>query len=172
MKIGIDLDNVLNDLNQKWLLSYSLDHNHMITVEDIHCWDIHKYVKIGKEIYSYLSDELFYILNPLSYSIEVTERLSKEHELFIVTATSPKNMKVKFEWLEKYFSHIKQKNIITAYRKDLINVDLLIDDAPHNIINFPNDTIVMDYAWNRKLDNNYKRAKDWLEIEKIILNLT
>lgn len=168
MKIGIDLDNVLNDLNNKWLHLYNSIHNDNLKLEDIKGWYIHKYTKIGTKFYDYLNDELFKILDPLPYAIEVTEKLSEKHELYIVTATAPQHLRTKAKWLEKYYPHIPLKNLISTQRKDLVNVDLLIDDAPHNIINFPNKTIVIDYAWNRNLDKEYTRVKNWLEIKKIV----
>lgn len=172
MKIGIDLDNVLNNLNHEWIKTYKKYNNDNITIDDIKCWDIHRHVKIGREIYSYLDLTFATVeLQPLKNAIEVTQRLSKHYDLFVVTASSPKHLQTKVNWVNKYFPHIPKDNFITAYRKDLINTDVLIDDAPHNIINFPNTAIVLDYPWNRSLSNTYYRAKDWLEVEQLIKNI-
>ena len=169
MKIGIDLDNVLNNLNEEWLKLYNIKHNDNLTINDIKSWYLHKYTKIGTDVYNYLTSALFYKLKPQPYSVEVTERLSQNHELFIVTATAPQHLETKAYWLQEYFPHISVNNLIATQRKDLVNVDLLIDDAAHNIETFPNNTIVLDYAWNKVLENKYLRAKNWLEIEEIIV---
>ena len=171
MKIGIDLDNVLNKLTPTWLMYHFLKTGETVTVEDIKCWGMHKYVKTGKKIYDLLQPELFEDLPVMPYSQEVTHRLSKDHELFVVTATEPRNMEVKAKWLKRHFPHINQKNIVATHRKDVVDVDVLIDDAPHNILDFPGQTIVLDYAWNRTLGNEYPRAKDWKEIEYLINSL-
>lgn len=122
-------------------------------------------------MFKLLNKKFFKSLSPIPHSIEVTKELSKQHELFVVTATHHKHAKVKIEWLLKYFTHIKEDNVIITHRKDLVNVDLLVDDGAHNIETFPRDTIVLDYAWNRHLDNTYKRAKDLLEVRDIINKL-
>lgn len=167
IKIGIDFDNILNNLNECWLQRYNNDYNDNLTIEDIKSWDVHKYTKNGEEIYTYLTEDLFASLSPLPHSIEVTEKLQRKHELFVVTATFPENMKVKMEWLEKYFPHIPYDNVFICQRKDLVNVDLLIDDAPFNILDFPGKTIVMDYAWNRNVKKGV-RVKNWLEIYDLL----
>lgn len=51
MKIGIDLDNVLNNLNQEWIKLYNNDYDDNLAIEDIKDWNLHKYVKCGKGIY-------------------------------------------------------------------------------------------------------------------------
>lgn len=175
MKIGIDLDNVLNNLNQEWIKLYNNDYDDNLAIEDIKDWNLHKYVKCGKEIYDYLTSSLFNKLKPLPHSVEVTQRLSEKYELFVVTATSPEHLDVKAKWLKKYFPHIPEENLISTTKKYLVNVSILIDDAPHNIESFPNATIVLDYAWNRDLQVSNKhtnwRVYNWLEIEEVIKKL-
>lgn len=39
-----------------------------------------------------------------------------------------------------------------------------------NIINFPNDTLVFDYAWNRSLSDKYKRVYSWLDVKAEVKN--
>lgn len=99
---------------------------------------------------------MFNCLRPLPHAIEVTKRLKDKHELFVMAASYPENLEVKMNWLHIHFPHIPYRNVIICQRKDLINVDLLIDNAAHNIENFLGDTIVIDYAWNRHLQG-YKR---------------
>jgi 5'-nucleotidase len=173
IKIGIDLDCVLNNLNEKWIDAYNKNYNDTLTIEDIHSWDMTKYVKseCGNEIYFFLNDKLLETLSPLPDAIDITKELLQKHDLYIVTATHYTNVRVKVEWIKKFFPHIKQNKIIICDNKSLINVDLLIDDAPHNILDFPRKTIVMDYAWNRDLPNKYPRAKNWREIEQLIKSI-
>lgn len=170
MKIGIDMDNVLNNMSEEWMKTYNRLHMDSMTIDDIHCWNIEKYVKCGRQIFQYLNPSLFERLIPLPHSVEVTRRLAKNHELFLVTATSPWHVDVKMKWMDKYFPHILSKNIIICHRKELIDVDLLIDDGAHNIEAFPKNTIVFDYAWNRNCQGgpDSVRLKNWLEIEAFL----
>lgn len=173
IKIGIDLDCVLNNLNHKWIETYNSIYNDNLSIEDIKSWDIIKYVKpeCGTKIFNLINDDLIYQLTPLPYAVEITQELMKEHDLYIVTATEYSNVKIKAEWIKKYYPHIGVDNLVITRHKHLINVDLLIDDAPHNILNFPRKTIVMDYAWNRDMPESYSRACNWKEINQLIKEL-
>jgi 5'(3')-deoxyribonucleotidase len=168
IRIGVDLDNILNNLNSEWINTYNKLNNDSLTIEDIKSWDFHKYTKNGKEIYTYLNNDLFAKLRPLPHSIEATKNIMNHHELFVVTASYPNTIETKMNWLHEYFPHIPYDNVIICQRKDLVDVDLLIDDSPINIMNFPRDVIVMDYAWNRDVNKGH-RLKDWYEIEKYII---
>lgn len=168
MKIGIDVDNCLNDFARGLISFNNIYNNENLTIEDIKSYDIHKHVKCGEEIYEYIDlPDFFTSLNPLPYSQEVTKRLVEQHELYFVTATYPNHVMDKASWLMLHFPHIPIENLIVTQHKNLVNVDLLIDDHIHNIVHFPNHTILFDYAWNRNFNTRY-RAKNWLEIEKII----
>lgn len=167
IRIGVDLDNVLNNLNTEWINKHNRLNNDSLTIEDIKSWDIHNYTKDGKEIYTYLNNDLFSSLKPLPYSIEATKSIMKYHELYVVTASYPKTIETKMNWLHEYFPHIPYDNVIICQRKDLVNIDLLIDDAPINILNFPKKVIVMDYAWNRDVNKGH-RVNNWYEIYELL----
>lgn len=166
LRIGVDLDNVLNNLNVKWVERYNLEHpEDKISLEDIRSWDIGKYVVHGDKIFEYLDDELLDSLEPLRGSVVgLSHLMNAGHEVFIITASDPRSIESKSLWLERYFPFFNQENLIVTQRKELVEVDLLIDDAPHNIKSFPNKSIVFDYAWNRHIDKKYKRVYNWVEI--------
>jgi len=166
MKIGIDLDNVLNNLTREWINTYNLNEGSNIALEDVTDYNMTSNEGITTNIFKYFNDELMERLVPLPDSIKVTEQLGQDHELFIITATYPENMKIKMEWLAEHFPHIPKRNIIVTSRKEMINIDVLIDDAPENVYNFNqwDRVIVFDYAWNRQVDENTPRVKDWSEV--------
>lgn len=65
MKIGIDLDNVLNNLNDVWTKSYNKTYSDKLRLDGMLCWNIHKYTKGRREcIYTVLNSELFALLTP------------------------------------------------------------------------------------------------------------
>lgn len=174
--IAIDMDDVLNELSSKWILTdYNQEYHDKLTIEDMYCWNVEEYIKkdCGKKIYDILLRPNYFLnLSPKPFAQEVTERLSKKHELFIVTAYSAPTVVDKVEWVKKYFPHINPKNIIFCNSKGLIKTDYLIDDGGHNILDYHNNggknPIVFDRPWNRHLPNNFKRATGWLQVEKMI----
>jgi len=174
--IAIDLDDVLNNLVDEWILNvYNKEYNDTLTIKDVNDWDVTKYVKpeCGSKIYEILlRPNFFETLSPKIHAIEVTERLVSKYELYVVTAYHPKTVVNKVNWLSKNFPHINPKNIIFCNAKGLIKADFLIDDGPHNILDYHNNggkhPIVFDRPWNSHLPSSFNRAKDWLQIEKML----
>jgi 5'(3')-deoxyribonucleotidase len=174
---GIDLDSTLNCLDTRWICErYNNDYHDNLTREDMIRWEVHTYVKqeCGNKIYDYLLEPKFFRkLDIKPYAQEVTKWLSEYFDLYIVTAYHPKTCLDKAEWIEEYFPHIPQKNIIFCNSKGLIHTKFLVDDGGHNIVDFHNSNksgtpIVFDAPWNRYLDKSFIRAYDWLDIKEIV----
>ena len=177
IRVGIDLDNVLNDLNVKWIERYNNDYNDYLKPQQVNSWFIHRYTKNGFGIYNYLKDtDLLEELEPTKDSKMYLELLNKldypKFELFVVTATDYNNIKNKIDWINKYFKGVfSSSNIIMTKRKELINVDILVDDAAHNLVSFPNHKILFKQPWSEThLLNgiNYKTANDWSDVYNYI----
>lgn len=167
--IGIDLDSVLNNLHEEWLRRYNEDYNDNLTPKDIKSFDIHKYVKCGMQIHKYLNEVGFFRnLKPMPHAQEITKKLIRYYDVYVVTATSPNNALEKSLWLREHFPHLNIDKLILSKDKSIINIDLLIDDAVHNIINFPNQALVFDHAWNRNI-SGYERVYNWQQIGDLLL---
>lgn len=175
--IGIDMDSVLNNLDEIWILDlYNKEYGDNLKYEDMICWDVEKYVKpeCGKKIYDFLlRPSFFFNLNPKPDSQRVTEKLSQRYDIYIVTAYHPKTVVDKVAWIEKYYPHINPKKIIFCNNKGLIHTDYLIDDGGHNILDYHNNgglnPIVFNAPWNQYLPKNFNRVKDWQQIETILI---
>lgn len=169
--IGIDLDGVLNNMHEEWINRYNKDYDDNLTIDDIKGWGIQEYVKpeCGDKMLDYVFQEGFFnSLKPQKHSVEVTRELMKHYEVYIVTATHPEQFEEKYKWLQRYFAHIPLDRIVVAQDKTVVNVDLLIDDAAHNITTFPNKVLVYDYEWNRHL-KSYERVYGWKDIADKLL---
>ena len=174
--IGIDMDDVLNTLVDEWILNiYNKEYGDTLTIKDVNDWDVTKYVKpeCGSKIYDILLRPDFFEHLPVKlYAQEVTKRLSEQYDLYVVTAYSPKTVVNKVNWLAKHFPHINTKHIIFCNAKGLIKTDYLIDDGPHNILDYHNNggtnPIVFDRPWNHSLPSTFNRVDNWLQIEKLL----
>lgn len=169
----IDMDSVIVDLMGEWYRRYNRDYQDDLTVDRVFSWNAQSYVKVecGEKIYEYLNEPgLFSGLQPLPHAIEVLERLSERYDIIIVTSPpSPYAYKEKEEWVQRYLSFIGRENLIFTHRKDLIQGELLFDDAPHNLQAFLNTgriAVAMDYPYNR--DIHCPRVAGWLEFEEKI----
>jgi 5'(3')-deoxyribonucleotidase len=180
-KIGIDLDDVLNDLLTEWLRLYNIQYNDTLLYNDF-CkeWNLINNIKpeCGDKIYEILSIKgLFYNLNVKDInSIEIIKELSKYHDIFIITAYTSEHCIDKTRFIQKYYPFINLNNIIFCNYKYLINVDYLIDDYYANFDNFKGKKILYNAPYNQHYKNIDIRVNDWNDIkkyfieEKILLN--
>lgn len=166
------MDSVICDLMSEWHRRYNEDYDDNLSVERLKCWDSTKYVKpeCGEKIYHYLNEPgLFLNLKEIPHAIEVLERLSKVHEIIIVTSSVSTAFLEKEKWVEKHLPFIGKENIIFTHKKEKVYGDLLFDDAPHNLLSFQATgrlAVAMDYPYNQ--DVKVPRVKSWLEFEKAV----
>ncbi len=130
--------------------------------------------KAGKRIdsiYPYFSDPEFYRTQPLyDGAKEFVKKLSEMTELYICTAVPPEYMGIRAKRIMEEFPEISADHIYMGAKKDKIHVDILFDDAMHNIVNssatYP---ILMRRPWNREATgimavNNYDEFLKFVEV--------
>ena len=113
-------------------------------------------------MYEYFNDPEFYRTQPVYPGAkEFVKKLSTMTEVFISTAIPPEFMGIRAQRLMEEFPEIPADHIYMGSRKDKIQVDILFDDAMHNVLNssakYP---ILMRRPWNRDASgllmvNNY-----------------
>ena len=176
MKIGVDIDSVLNNLSECALKMFNEHSGKNVCLEDLTSYDY--YECLPKEDADYMislfsNKELWDELEPIKDSQWGLQTLvNNGHQVLLATATSPVNFAWKVEWIAKYYPFFDQKNIIRIMDKSLLNVDVLVDDCMDQLTKIICDRIVLDYAWNRNeiKDKVYdiNRAYSWKDIVNII----
>ena len=168
------MDNVVADLMTKWLAVYNQEYNDDLKSEQITTWNIETFARncSPREFHQIIERaEFFADLEVLPYAVEVTQRLQQAgHELYFVTATPYDNPTAgydKYNWIHKHFPHIGKQRVIQAHLKHMIRGDILFDDGPGNLINFPGVKVAFDFPYNKSTPVNY-RASNWLEFEKVV----
>ena len=113
-------------------------------------------------IYPYFSDAEFYRTQPVyPEAKEFVRKLSQMTEVYICTAVPPEFMGIRAQRIREEFPEIPADHIYMGSRKDKIHVDILFDDAMHNILNSPAKyPILMRRPWNEEATgmlavNNY-----------------
>ena len=166
-RIICDLDNILNSLTKTLLEFYNKDSGDNLQIEDITKYKIDDFTKPEFKITDYFKDEkLWMALEPIYQSQEYLEILNQDYDLRIVTASHLYDMPIKYRWLKTFFPFIKREQIWTVFDKDWVNADVLIDDCLDNI-GGDYRTILLDYPWNRDVDENISntyRAYNWEDI--------
>lgn len=82
------------------------------------------------------------------------QMINEEYDLIIVTSSFAENVLEKWQWLQKYLPFIPHRNFCSFSRKDLIQADILIDDAIHNVKDWVatgRPALVPEHHWNRQL---------------------
>lgn len=135
MKIILDLDSIVVDLMPAWLNDYNARFDDNATMDTFLTWDMHKYVKGGKAIYSFINVPGFFRHLPFVPGAEaaVKELVARGHEVWLVSsAVFACNYSDKVEWMAQYLPMIPKRQTALMDAKDEIEADILVDDGPHN----------------------------------------
>lgn len=180
MVILVDLDNVLINTGEAWVAEINRRHGTSVDYEDVTKWEIEYLFPslTHDEVYAPLTDgSAWDYVTPVDGAQEYVQKLIDDgHKLYIATSSSLNTIGKKWrEVIKKYFPMIPHNNIIVAHNKQMIDADILIDDAPFNIVGGRYYGILFDAPHNRKysIHNNFmERAKNWCEVYKIIREMS
>ena len=173
--IGVDLDDVLWDLMSTWISRYNDMVDDNLTVEDIKSWDVAQYIKRGTEgILNYIpqQNDFWEDVEPIPDSKECLQQLIKDgYLIYVVTASSHTNLKEKMSRFYSLFPFIEEERVVIIHRKQMMDLDMLIDDKPGNLEDANYLKVLFDRPHNRSIDENKisaVRLKTWPEIYKYI----
>lgn len=168
MIIAVDMDGVLVDFNRK-LVEYMNERGYPdLTYQGITTFYYEELLgpEGGKLAHDWIDrDEVYDGLEPEDGALEGIERLHEFARVVIVTSALPSMANAKQRWLREHgFQH---KDWVLARDKNLVEADLLIDDAVHNVeawIKTGRPAILYDRPWNRSWEREdlVPRARAWL----------
>lgn len=175
MKIGIDCDSVLNDLDVAWAKWIGEVRGSPFTVADMTHWNVHETSGLGLRVYDFLKIAgMFENLNPRDGAVAGVTRLWEAgHSLYVVTNVIGHDYVEKQRFLRRHFPMLSEKNIVATTHKHLLKLDALIDDGIHNHEGFEGLRVLFDRPWNRETPQNapalgrilpYERADGWGDV--------
>ncbi len=174
MRIGLDVDDVLYECNAyaMKILSERYPDEEPMSINEIKGWG--EFGRHPKERIALYSDPDFVRTQPIIQGAQkFVSELSKFADVFFVTAVPVACMSARGERLMNDFPEIPPENIIIGTRKDVMSLDILLDDGAHNISNskatYP---VLMRRPWNMDMSgilavNTYS---DFLQLSKMIRN--
>lgn len=176
LKILIDMDDTIVDLLGAWVEYLNYKYRLSVNVEDITEWDITKFFPTltPSQIYEPLKYDYFWgLVKPKSLASHyICELIRDGHEVYICTASYYESLKYKMDLaLFKYFDYISWGDVIVTRNKQMIDADILIDDAVHNLIGGKYKGILMTAPHNKSVNARevgVYRADNWEEIYNII----
>ena len=147
LKVGLDVDDVLYNCN-----AYALERSNAKTeYKDIKKWGI-----LGNDADERLKEfdkEEFWETLPLyEGAVEFVKKLSQKVEVYFISAVEAEFMGIRGKQLKRDFPFIPSENIFLGAAKQIANVDVLLDDGPHNITKsaatYP---VLMRRPWNENM---------------------
>ena len=189
MRIGIDMDGVIANLTPKMIeyhnLTYNLKHNTSgyTNYNLTEVWNC-SLEEMIKRIHDFYRSDLFKTIKPVKHSQTGIGRLSKKHELILITSRPYFIEQLSITWLDKYFpkhfkkivhtnqithQHEKRKKKSEICKEE--KVDLMIDDALEYAIDCATagvDVFLFDALWNQQENTHQKikRVFGWKGINK------
>ena len=134
IKVGLDVDDTLYECNSYAVEIINRRHpdEEPMKIEEINSWG--KSGRHPEERIALYSDPEFVRTQPVTEGArEFVKKLSEIADVFFVTAVPACCMSARAERLVKDFPEIPPRNIIMGTRKDIISLDIMLDDGAHNI---------------------------------------
>jgi 5'(3')-deoxyribonucleotidase len=175
--VAIDVDSVLADVMLVWTDEYNKRNKAQITKAEIANWDIPTILPITPDqIYRYFNYVWKYRwreIPPTEPKIgDVTRRIHRKgYRISIITKRERPTAPYVAKWLD--FNHIYTDELLFIYDavpKANYPFDILIDDAPKNIVDIiaPKSAILFNQPWNKNF-NWPIRANSLSEAERLLL---
>ncbi len=173
-KIGLDWDDVLapfNDVaiemaNEKYKLDPPL------TLEDVTSWNNTGRAAVIKEFYY---DEALYHRQVVSEKTKrCVRQLMKIADVYIITAAFPQFMGIRAKQILEEFPEIPESRIILGSAKNLVQLDIILDDAIHNIMDSPATyPVLMRKPWNWQMTGllSVNNISEFVLLVKQIMNV-
>ena len=171
LSTALDIDDLLLDCTGYALQLASAKYNMdpPISIYEVEHWGPHG-TRVDR-MYEFFKDPEFYRTQPVYPGAkEFVRKLSQMTEVFISTAIPPEFMGIRAQRIMEEFPEIPADHIYMGSRKDKIQVDILFDDALHNVqassARYP---ILMRRPWNREAAgllavNNYDEFLKLVEV--------
>lgn len=189
MKIAVDIDDTLAELQKSWLDYYNKVYGYEYIFEDIKHPDFAYIEDVDrneamKRLFEFYQSKAFDQLNTVFGAVEAIEKLAKKHELIIISARETSILEKSKKWLNKYFpdkfskvihlGNYSKKQKVNKYEKAKeLEVDVFIEDnleQANQLAENGISVLLLDKPWNREpYDSNLiRRMISWKEVNKTI----
>ena len=174
LRVGLDVDDTLYECNSYALsiINARYPDEEPISINEITAWG--RCGRRADERIALYSDPEFVATQPIIHGAQKFVReLSKHCDVFFITAVPARCMSARAERLIKDFPEIPPENIIIGTRKEIMQLDILLDDGAHNISKskaaYP---VLFRKSWNSHLSGllSVNSYSDFLHLCKMVRN--
>lgn len=174
MRLIIDMDEVICDFLGPLCRQYNHLYGTDWSVSQFSEYDLGSFIgDEGREIF--LKAGFFYGLEPYPGSLEILGKLGADgHDVIIASNAlgNPDAAADKCRWMAKYLPELLPENFFITSRKYLVRGDLLFDDSPGVLNNFPGIKVVMDRPYNRKVEAHRIYNNNWHDFYRLVSELS
>ncbi len=172
LSVGLDVDDILYDCNAYALtkLNEKYHYDPPLTAYDIKAWGQNG--SPVDERLGYFTDPAFVAEQPLlPGAAEFVRELCRLADVFFVTAVPPACMTARAMRLSADFPYVPEDHILIGAHKDLVELDMLLDDGAHNIESTPATyPVLFRKPWNTHLSGllSVNSYDDFLHLVKMV----
>lgn len=151
-KIGLDWDDVTAPFNSIAIAmaneTYSFDPP--LSLEEIDSWANEGRAGVIKEFYQ--REELYQRQKVSEKNKKAVAKLREMADVYFITAAYPQFMGIRARQILDEFPDFPPENIILGNAKNLVQFDIVLDDAIHNVLDSPATyPVLMRKPWNWKM---------------------
>ncbi|MFA6082458.1 MAG: hypothetical protein WC773_03550 [Patescibacteria group bacterium] len=191
MKIAFDFDDVLTDFVSEFLRYCNENDGTSFVLSDVLEYDLQPLFKrphaeIVDKVFKFYQSGSLKSLQPQNKAVDVVEKLSKDHELIVITSRPTQLTAETTSWLDSHFPQRFSKIILTHHfsndgnargeKNDVClreKVDLIIDDSPEWAEKCANSgvrVLLFDRPWNHGVSDhkNIIRIKQLTDVLQVI----
>lgn len=136
MRIGLDVDDVLLPCTRLVVEEVSAAGFPHINIDSV-SWDFSNLPTEVRDCAHRTVQEIgiYKKQGPLLGAVEMVQALvDRGHDVFFVTAPPPAVMEYRYNQLQKFFPMVPSTNYVFTKDKSVVKLDVLLDDAPHNLL--------------------------------------
>ena len=151
-KIGLDWDDVTAPFNSIAIDMANRKYNILppLTLEEIDSWENTGRASVIKEFY--LTEALYKKQRVSEENKEAIRKLMGIADVYFITAAYPQFMGIRAQQILEAFPEFPPENIILGNAKSLVQFDIILDDAIHNVLETPATyPVLMRKPWNWKM---------------------
>jgi len=189
-RIGIDIDDVMNDFLPHFLIFYNKRHGTGFSAKDFKSYKYCETLGCTNEeaveaVNEFCKTPEFDSLKPVEGCKETVELLSKKSQIYAITSRHPWLKQKTIDFFQKHFSEIQIPAVhigdffgggkTKSELCDILGIPLIIEDNEKYALECANSgiySILFDKPWNAGISHeNIIRANSWKEIPGIIYSL-
>lgn len=151
-KIGLDWDDVTAPFNSEAIAmaNEKYEFHPPLLLEEIISWENTGRTSVIKEFYQ--TEELYKRQVVSENTKKCVRELMEIADVYFITAVYPQFMGIRAAQILEAFPELPPENIILGNAKNLVQFDIILDDAIHNVLESPATyPVLMRKPWNWKM---------------------